>query len=54
MSFRFDERFDNAKPSINFIDYSDLLLFTKDDLEKALSKLPCLRLMPDNSFSQTT
>ena len=35
---------DCSKTNLNYIDYSDLLLFTKEELSKAIDKLPDLKL----------
>jgi len=47
MSFRSKGDLEDSKSNLIFLDLSDLLLLTKEELDKTLSRLPDLKLKPD-------
>jgi hypothetical protein len=47
MSFRSKDDFGDSKSNLIFLDLSDLLLLTKEELDKTLSRLPDLKLKSD-------
>lgn len=47
MSFRLKDDLEDSKSNLIFLDLSDILLFTKEELDKTLSRLPDLKLKPD-------
>lgn len=47
MAFRFKDDLEETRSNLVYLDYSELLVFTKSELDKALARLPDLRLKPD-------